>query len=52
MAVFAIRMPDALARYFIKIGGNDLSKGVRKIGEEHKNGFVERRSGPADRRKK
>lgn len=52
MDVYPIRMPAALARHYRKKGGGNISEGVRQVGEADVAGFVERRRGPRDRRKK
>lgn len=52
MEVCAIRMPRALARHYRKLGGGNVSEGVRKLGEENLQGFAEQRHGATDRRGK
>jgi hypothetical protein len=53
MAVYPVRMTAAHARHARKKGAGNVSEGVRKlIEEEADGGRIERRTGPADRRKK
>jgi hypothetical protein len=50
MEVVPVRMPLALERFYRRIGGGNVSEGVRKAGEDLMRGFAERRYGVLDRR--
>lgn len=52
MDAYTVRMTARHARYFRRRGDGNLSEGVRRVGEAEAEVFVERRVGPADRRKK
>lgn len=52
MDVYPVRMTAAHARLARKKGDGNLSEGVRALIEEGEFGFVDRRVGPKDRRKK
>jgi len=52
MDVYPMRFTAAHMRIFRRVGGGNASEGARRLAEKEALGFVERRSGPADRRKK
>lgn len=49
---YHVRLTAAHARHARKKGKGNVSAGVRQLIEEDAEGFVERRHGPPDRRKK
>lgn len=51
MDTYAVRMTARHARHFRQRGNGNLSEGVRAVGEQDAGEFVERRTGPKDRRK-
>ena len=52
MDVYPHRLTAAHARHLRKVGSGNESEGVRILIERDMLGFSERRSGPADRRRK
>ena len=52
MDVYYVRMTAAHARIARRKGSGNLSQGIRILIETGQIGFVDRRTGPAERRKK
>jgi len=52
METYTHRTARSHQRYLRKAGKGNASRGLRELVEEKIQGFVDRRKGPADRRKK